>query len=181
MARCPEFSISVQLYCKLQVLEPLKESDQYRHTFPWLMDDTHPAEMVSGALVSSKRIFYDLVMMIIQLLYGIAISILCFLPAFILLHNLRNFSKVTTWRRTPLQMLNQSIIYDEWLIKEFLHAFMIHAGSGVTKRSDGDVAAQSSFTAWQVDRLKPVGNPAAPLPLSSHLLAIIVIFFFFFF
>lgn len=71
-------------------------------------------------------------------------------------------------------MVNQSIIYDEWLIKELLRAFMIHAESGVTmRRSDGDVTARSSFTAWKVDRLEPVGNPAARLPPTSRLLVMI--------
>lgn len=126
---------------------------------------------------------FVLVMMIIQLLYGILISIFCVfcLHLFFCIF----FKTLVKWlhgRRTQLQMVNQSIIYDEWLIKEFVGAFMIHAESGVTmKRSDGDVTAQSCITTWKMDRLKPVGNPAARRPPSSHLLTITVIFFFFFF
>lgn len=81
--------------------------------------------------------------------------------------------------RTQLQMVNQSIIYDEWLIKGFLRAFMIHAESGVTmKRSDGDVTAQSSFTTWKVDRLKPITRQPVSLP---PLICSPSLWFFFFF
>lgn len=38
-------------YYNLQELQPFKESDQYRHAFYWLMDDTHTVEMFSVALV----------------------------------------------------------------------------------------------------------------------------------
>lgn len=68
-------------------------------------------------------------------------------------------------------MVNQSIIYDEWLIKEFLRIFLIHAISGVIVRtSDGDVTAQSSFTAWKVERrnLEGTQQPCSLLLLSAR-------------
>lgn len=82
-------------------------------------------------------------------------------------------------------MVNQSIIYDEWLIKDFLRAFMIHAESGVTmKRSDGDVAALAPLPSLESGPTSTWGEPSSPspsLPRPSHLLAIVVIFFSFFF
>lgn len=80
-------------------------------------------------------------------------------------------------------MVNQSIIYDEWLIKDFLRVFMIHAESGVTmKKSDGDVAAlpPPPPPAWKVDRLQPGGSPAARLP-PLHLSSAVIFFLFSFF
>lgn len=81
-------------------------------------------------------------------------------------------------------MVNQSIIYAEWLIKDFLRAFMIHAESGVTmKRSDGDVAALAPLPSLESGPTSTWGGTQQPvsLPRSSHLLAIVVIFFSFFF
>lgn len=63
-------------------------------------------------------------------------------------------------------MVNQSIIYDEWLIKDFLRVFMIHAESGVTmKRSDSDVAAlPPPLPSLESGPTSTWGEPSSPSP-----------------
>lgn len=79
-------------------------------------------------------------------------------------------------------MVNQSIIYDEWLIKDFLRVFMIHAESGVTmKKSDGDVAALPPLPSLESGPTSTWGEPSSPSPSLAPLICCDFFLFSFFF